>query len=201
MDEREALLDSVLSEDEDQRVPLLVSLVPFLTGEARNRAVTYALSAARSREYDSARASGLAALVGVLPQELARETAEEAIAATMTGPLGTRFEVLLTAAPALPAADQVHALEGALHDAFATLRQTDTAEARLEGFRGQLPSAASGLPPGIHAALALHGVRQLDQFGRADVLRAIAAFMPTLVAAKTAPAVANVIAEIESWWP
>ena len=198
-DEREMLLNAVVSEEEDQRVPLLVPLIPLLTGEARTRAVACALSAARSLKYNSAPA--LAALVEVLPQEPARETAEEAIAAAIAGVPGTRFEALLTAAPALRTADRKRALEGAFDDAFATLRQPIIMGGRLEGFRRQLPSAASGLPPGIRAALVLHGVRELDQLARADVLRAIAAFMPTLLAAEAAPAVADVIAEVESWWP
>jgi hypothetical protein len=199
--ERDALLDEVLAEDEERQVPLLVPLIPYLAGAARTRAVDHALAAARSLGNDSDRARSLTTLAAVLPDERALMVAEEALAAATASTPGTRWKALLAVVPALRSADRERALTEAIDDALASVHDGVGAGAQLEESLGRLSLAVSTLPPGIRGALVLRVVRELERFARADLLRAIAAFMPAFVTTGTPPSVCGVIAEVESWWP
>jgi hypothetical protein len=198
--EREDLLDEVRAEETERRVPLLASLIPLLTGEARTRAVDHALAAARSLEHHSHRARSLAALAAVLPDELAGLAAEEALAAATASAPGTRCEALVAAAPTLPTADRERALREAVDDALASLPDAVQVGGQLERSLGRLAPALSTLPCETRGALVLRVVRELERFARSEVLRAVAAFVPALLPIQAAPS-AGAIAEVESWWP
>jgi hypothetical protein len=199
--QREALLDEIRAEETERKVPLLASLIPLLVGESRTRAAEHALAAARSLEYHSHRAHSLAALAAVLPNELAHLAAEEALAAATAGAPGTRCEALLAVAPTLPPADRERALREAVDDALASFRDAAEVGGQLEGSVGRLSPALSTLPWEIRGALVLRVVRELERFARADVLRAVAAFLPAVLPIQAPPSIASVIAEVESWWP
>ena len=72
---------------------------------------------------------------------------------------------------------------------------------RLERSAAELAPSVAALAGEAAAEPAVRVVRELGAFERPDALRATTAFVPALVAAGDASAVASAIADVQAWWP